>query len=234
MLKSEIATGVTVLSHRGWLAETPTDFTDAILANCHWREVLAGQAIQHAGDSKGVVTGVARGTVALSTALSTPDAPTMHIVHPGHWFGYVTLFGEAGLHNSIMARSDVVLAYFTHGALEQLLAGRPEWWRHVGRLGIMYGHGAINAAGDLMIRDSRRRCIAAMLRIADCRFRDPPGANAIEAPLSQDELAAVANLSRTSVSTILHDLGIEGLITIGYRSVILNDPAHLRRLVDDV
>ncbi|MBC7522796.1 MAG: winged helix-turn-helix domain-containing protein [Sandarakinorhabdus sp.] len=87
-----------------------------------------------------------------------------------------------------------------------LLSQRPEWWRHSAALGVLYGHAALNVAADLMIRDSRRSCVAAVLRLADCRFVDRPGGRPIEAPVSQEELAAMSNLSRTSVSTIVRNL----------------------------
>jgi CRP-like cAMP-binding protein len=85
-----------------------------------------------------------------------------------------------------------------------------------------------------MIRDSKRRCIASILRLADCRFSDRPGGRPIEAPLSQEELAAISNLSRTSVSTIVRDLEDAGLITLGYRTIVLVDTDRLRAIVDDV
>ena len=46
-------------------------------------------------------------------------------------------------------------------------------------------------ASDMLIRDSRRRCLAALLRVADCRTGGPEPTTA---ELSQDELAAMANL----------------------------------------
>ena len=85
-----------------------------------------------------------------------------------------------------------------------------------------------------MIRDSRRRCVAAVLRPSDCRFVDRPGGRPIEAPLSQEELAAMSNLSRTSVSTIVRNLETAELITLGYRAMVLVDTDRLRAIVDDV
>lgn len=234
MLKSDIASGTSLLSQRGWLADTPQEFSEAILAHCHWRQVAAGAAIQHAGDSRGGLTGLARGTITVTTSLTSPDTVITHISHPGQWFGFITVFGGRYLPNSVAARSDVILAHMSKAALEQLLANRPEWWRHVGQLGVLYGNLAVNTAADLMIRDSHRRCIAALLRMADCRFCDNGNPGTIEAPLSQEELAALSNLSRTSVSSILHELEIQGLITLGYRCVTLNDTRRLRADVDDV
>nr|WP_310525119.1 Crp/Fnr family transcriptional regulator [Polymorphobacter sp.] len=234
MLKSDIAVGTETLTTNGWLKETPPEFAAAILAHCNWRTMEAGTAIQHAGDTSGGLIGIARGTISLTTALGSPDSPMIHIGHPGTWLGFIPLFSAVGRAVSVMARSDVVLARLSQVELERLLWEQPVWWRHVGTLGVIYGNTATNIASDLMIRDSSRRCAASLLRLANCRFQDDDGQRNVEAPLSQDELAALSNLSRTSVSTILHDLVDAGLISLGYRSVILHDTPRLRALVDEV
>lgn len=234
MLKTEIDADTAFLINNGWLSHTPADFATAFMAHCHWRNVDAGSAISHAGDLANTVMGLARGTTAISTALTTPDANIVSIGHPGMWFGYVPMFSKLARVISVIARTDVRLALISEIEIERLLASNPHWWRHFAALGIMYGNSAINIAADLMIRDSRRRCVAAILRLADCRFADRPGGRPIEAPLSQDELAAMSNLSRTSVSTIVRDLENDGLITLGYRSITLNDTDRLRAIVDDV
>ncbi len=234
VLKNEIDANRAFLANNGWLGQTPRDFAEAFLSHCHWRHVGSGVAIQHAGDTIGSITGIAHGTISITTALSTPDAPMTHIGHPGIWIGYVSLFDNNPLPMSITTRSDVMLASISQPGLEALLSNRPQWWRHIGGLGVIYGNLAVNVAADLMIRDSRRRCCASLLRLADCRFADRPGAQPTEAPLSQEELAAISNLSRTSVSGILHDLEASGLISLGYRAVTLNDTARLRAIVDGV
>jgi CRP-like cAMP-binding protein len=157
----------------------------------------------------------------------------MHIGHPGSWFGYVGMFTGGELPMGVTARTDVMLAGLGQLQLEQLIAEHPEWWRHIGLLGVLYGNAAINVAADLLIRDTRRRCAASLLRIADCRFESPADAEPVEAPLSQDELAALSNMSRTTISTIRRDLENDGLIKLGYRSVPVIHPARLRALADD-
>jgi CRP/FNR family cyclic AMP-dependent transcriptional regulator len=232
LLKTEIDTASAVLRNVGWLRDTPTAFADAILAHCHWRQVATGSAVQHAGDASNGITGLARGTVTMTTALSVPDTPLSAIGHPGQWFGIIPLVTNQNLLTSIVARGDVMLGTITSSDLDALLSANPLWWRHIGALGVIYGNLAANIAADMMIRDSRCRCVASLLRLGNCRFRDPDVAWPIEAPMTQEELAANANLSRTSVATILRDLEDQKLIRLGYRSVILDNPAVLRAIVD--
>lgn len=234
MLMSDIAAAAANLRKTGWLSQVPSDFAETVLANCKWRKIEAGQTLQHAGDQRSGIYGVGRGTIAFSTALGSADTPIMHIGHAGSWFGYVGVFTGTDLPMGVTARSNVMIAGLGQLQIEQLLAQRPEWWRHIGLLAVSYGNAAVNVAADLMIRDTRRRCASSLLRIANCRFVSPQDAEQVEAPLSQDELAAISNMSRTTISTILRDLEAAGLIKLGYRSVLIIHPGRLRALVDDV
>lgn len=234
MLKNDTAAHSAFLANNGWLHHTPRDFAESFLAHCHWRRIAAGTGIQHAGEGNASLTGIASGSTTLTTSLSTPDSPIIYIMHPGDWFGYGPLFLARNRPLSVVARTDVTIASMSQPEVEAFLANRPEWWRHVGTLGVIYGNVAISMAADMMIRDSSRRCAAALLQLSECRHRDPPGGEALEALMSQEELAAIANLSRTSISTILRDLEAGGLIKLGYRSVIILNAGRLRAMVDDV
>jgi CRP-like cAMP-binding protein len=87
-------------------------------------------------------------------------------------------------------------------------------------------------AQDLTIRDSERRAIAVMLRLA--RQRDPrAGADARPArvDVTQERLAELCNLSRSALSEILGRLRSRRLIELGYGRFDLLDPSGLRRLL---
>jgi CRP/FNR family transcriptional regulator, cyclic AMP receptor protein len=233
-LKSDIATHSARLLTNGWLRHTPRDLAEQFVAHCHWRSFAAGTGIQHAGEEGGTLAGIAHGSAVLTTSLSTPDSPVLHIMHPGEWFGYVPLFLPGTRPNSIVARSNVTIAIMSEQELEAFLAPHPHWWRHVGTLAAIHANTATAIAADMMIRDSDRRCAAALLNIGNCRRGEPSSTPVLNAPVTQEELAGIANLSRTSVSSILRTLEEQGLIELGYRTVTLRDPARLRALVDDV
>jgi CRP-like cAMP-binding protein len=234
LLKTEIAAHSAFLINNGWLVHCNRAFAESFIAHCHWRHVPAGTGIQHAGEPGGTLTGIAHGNALLTTSLSSPDSPTIHVMSPGEWFGYVPIFIGGNRPNSIVARTDVILATMSQAEVEAFLAPRPEWWRDVGTLGIIHANVATGIAADMMIRESRRRCAASLLQIANCRHADPLGPQPVSTPLSQEELAAIANLSRTSISSILRDFEEAGLIKLGYRSFTLLQPSKLRDLVDNV
>jgi hypothetical protein len=61
---------------------------------------------------------------------------------------------------------------------------------------VEYGDLGVTIAADLMIRDSERRCAAALLRLAGRRYANPQDVTSVEVPLTLNELAGAANLSR--------------------------------------
>jgi CRP-like cAMP-binding protein len=231
---TEREAGIEFLSNNGWLSHTQEAFAQRFMEHCHWRSVKAGTALSHAGDKDRGMMGIASGVATVTSALSAPDTPVITIAHPGIWFGFVPMFSNFARVVSLVARTDMRLAVISEREIERAVESHPAWWRHFGALGIIYGNTAMSAMSDLMIRDSKRRCIATILRIGNCRFEDCPEGLPADVPLSQEELAAMSNLSRTSVSRILRDLEDEGFITLGYRGIILHDAATLRNIVDNV
>jgi CRP-like cAMP-binding protein len=228
----EIADATARLRSSGWLSRQPAGFQQAIVAIIVWRKVEAGAAVIIAGDADGGLWGVASGLVDLTSALSTADSPPSHIGHPGSWWGPAPAFGRSR-NSSVTARTTALLALVPQGALEALLAANPGWWRCVGDLAVELMELALGSFADLLIRDSRLRCVAVLLRVAGCRFGPPPPPGEITVPLAQDEFAAMTNLSRGSAGGVLRELEAEGLIGLGYRHVTLFDPLRLRQLLDD-
>jgi CRP/FNR family cyclic AMP-dependent transcriptional regulator len=114
-----------------------------------------------------------------------------------------------------------------------LLVERPEWWRHFIPPSLVYGDAAVTIAADLLIRDSERRCAAVLLRLSGRRFAGPEDTKPVEVSVTQDDLAGAANLSRSSVRSMLGRLAERGLIEQGYRGIAVRAPAALRAFVDE-
>jgi len=92
----------------------------------------------------------------------------------------------------------------------------------------------MQTAADLLIRDASARCAAVLLRLADRRWASDPDADLpSEIPAaSQTELAMLSNVSRKTFSRIVGEFSRRRLVTIGYRSLTVHDPAQLRVVAD--
>lgn len=81
--------------------------------------------------------------------------------------------------------------------------------------------------------DSRRRCIAVLLRAAGQRSGDIRSApDSHDVGVSQNALAAMSNMSRQTTGNLLRGLAAEGYLELGYRSIMLRDATGLRALLD--
>lgn len=162
--------GMGILKDGGWLSATPAEFQQAILTRSTWGRLEAGAQIQAGGEEHGELIGLARGIVEMRTILGRADTPIMHFARPVFWFGYVPILTGRPRGVAASAKSPVWLARIPQAAVRALLAKRPEWWRHLMQLSIIYGEVSQTIAADLLIRDSERRCAAVLLRLGGLRF----------------------------------------------------------------
>lgn len=221
--------GADILKRRGWLANSECEFQDALLRICQWRTFQPHEALVTAGDQNASIMGIAAGTVSVTTALGPPDTPLTHIAHPGLWVGLIPLVGNRPTDHETVARTRVYAAVTTQSAARDLLKANPAWWQHLARFALHYGDLSTSIAADLLIRESDRRCAAALLRIADCRFAgDTPTA----ALANQAEIASIANLSRNTTSIMLRQLEQKRIVARQYNRIDILAPAFLRALAD--
>lgn len=222
--------GKLILTQRGWLAATPADFRTALLSNFRWITVEAGAAITVAGETAGDMYGLARGAVEVTPLWGAASTPMLHIVHPVFWLGYGPMITGHPRQVTAIAKTRTWLAVVPQALVMRLLGEKPEWWRHFLALAMLYGDVAANVAADLLIRDSARRCAAVLLRFSGSRFDDAE--ELVDIVVTQDEVAAAANLSRNTAGTLLRKFAQRGLIDQGYRGIIVRKPKALRAFVD--
>ena len=226
--------GMEILSRGAWLGDTPVYFRDAILSQSRWQRLEAGALIQSGGEEDGEMTGLARGIIELRTVLGRADTPIMHFARPVFWIGYSRIISRRRPHRvEATAKTTVWLARVSQDTVRQLLNKYPELWQYFLQPTFFYGDIALNVAADLLIGDSERRCAAVLLRLSGRRFADPKDPEPVDVPITQDDLAGAANLSRSSVKSMLQRLAARGLIEQGYGGIVVRAPAALRAFVDE-
>jgi CRP/FNR family transcriptional regulator, cyclic AMP receptor protein len=225
--------GMDALRRSGWLRDTPAEFRDTLLSQSRWQRLDAGALIQTGGEEQGELIGLARGIVELRTVLARADTPIMHFAHPVFWFGFIPIVASRPRTLAASAKTPIWIARVPQAEVGALLAERPEWWRHFIPPSLVYADVATTIAADLLIRDSERRCAAVLLRLGGRRFAGPDDKKPVEVSVTQDDLAGAANLSRTSVRSMLGRLAARGLIEQGYGGIAVRAPAALRAFVDD-
>jgi CRP-like cAMP-binding protein len=212
--------------NEGWFGRAAPEFQQAVLSRCTWREVAAGQPIYRASDMQTDPSGIVDGTVEIYSRYGAGDNPLLHLAHEGSWIGYGSVF-RGPLRVTAVARTNVLLAVVPGRVMQELLQARPEWWQFLGTAVREYGDIAISAYADSLIQASDRRCACTLLRVAGLQFprRSRPEGRSV--PITQDELAALVNVSRTSLRQILRRFEDQGLVEQSYRALRVVDAAAL-------
>lgn len=211
----------------------PADFRLALLEVCVARRYAANEPIFAAGDPPGGIYGIADGAIAFTVALGPPDSSVLHIGRAVCWTGLGPLLSGQPRRASLVAVAPVRALYAPLGPLRAILEARPSWWQHIAQELLIEFDLLTTAAADAMITSSTQRCAATLLRLAGSRFDTPRSGGIRDVQLTQEALAGMTNLSRSSVSAILGKLAERKLIEIGFRTIRLLDIDTLRTIADD-
>lgn len=216
----------------GWLRDSAPDWRDGIIAAGVVRRFEPGAVVSQAGEDGTGLVGICTGTVAVLHAMAVPSTPMIHIFGPGTWAGQGPLLTDTQIQMTLVARTAIKALLVPRARVLALLDANPRHWRELGRLALLHSYQATNIAADLLIPNSRARCAATLLRLCDCRFAAPATGISPQIGITQDELGAMANLSRATIGPILHDFVAAGLISVAYRNVVLHRPAQLLEIAE--
>jgi CRP/FNR family cyclic AMP-dependent transcriptional regulator len=220
-----------IVVHRGWLSQTPQMFQRAVLDKCYLQEFKEGTTIYTAGDPPGGMFGLVTGDLGVSIAPGERGPYLAHVFRPGAWFGETPAFSGQSRRIGVVATRDTELLHLPLQGIHEIVSRDPEAWRFFALIAIGHLDMIIGGCVDLMIRDHVRRFIAVLLRLGGCRLATRPGSVPIEVDVNQEDLAAMANMIRTTAGTILRKLEGAGHIELSYRRIRILAPDSLRAML---
>ena len=214
-------------------AGAPASFRGAVLARLQVRRYRNEEFIQSAIDDAGGIYGVVEGTVRLMLSAVDHGPYCGHLLRPGSWAGEGPAIAGGPRLVSLVACGETAMVWLSRGAISEVAALDGNHWRHF--VGLMSSNLdlALGAIADLTLRDHRKRLVAVLLRVAGQRNVDAPAERAVSVPLTQSDLAVMANVTRTTAGRTLRALEASGLITVGYGQVTIAAPARLRKLIEE-
>jgi CRP-like cAMP-binding protein len=228
-----ISAARTIVMNNGWLSLTPPSFQEVVVDMCRLLTFNAGQTIYMAGDPPGGMYGLVSGGVAIAIAPGERGPYFAHLARPGTWFGEAAAISRQPRRVGLSAIRHAELLYLPLSKIEEIVARDPAAWRLFALLTLGHLDMAIGACDDLMLRDHVRRLIATLLRLAGCRLVSPPASSPAQVDLSQDDIATLANVARTTAGSVLRDLEAKGYIRKTYRQIQILAPDALRAMLND-
>ena len=214
------------------LAKLPVNARKALLDKAVRQRVRAGESLYHIGDPAGGIYLVLSGGMRVEIATGTLNTFIAHFLPTGIWFGEPSALTGQPRMVGVSAAQDSELIHVSLPNLNQLIANDPEILRHLAVITQFHLRTAIGAIADLMIRDTTARFIATLMRLAGIRDGAKHGQR-FDVFFSQEEIAAMANVARTTANSILRSLEKDGLIEITYRHIVIIDEAGLRARLEN-
>ena len=223
------------LRNVGWLSGTPVEFQHAVLERCLVKRLGRNAVVYSVGEPiegrASGLWGVVSGGVALEIAPGERGPTFAHFARPGFWFGASAVLTRRARMLRAVATRPTTLVTLTTSQFDQIATRMPLAWRWLGVLAVEHLQLSLTAMDDLMIRNPTGRAVAMLLRLAGHRGGSPECAPTCEVDVSQESLAVMANLSRSTVGGILRSLEKAGLLEVRYRLIRLLDPERLAQFI---
>jgi len=228
----ESAAAKNVVLTRGWLSTAPAAFQQRVIEQCQYRKVKAGTQIYKVGDPAGGMFGFVSGGIAVEIAPGERGPFIASLMLPGSWFGDVAALTGQNRRVGVKATRDTELLYLPVQAINTIVAGDPEAWRHFFLVTVGHFDTAVSLCDDLMRREHVHRFVAVLLHLAGRRFNSLARIEPVDLDVGQEELANIANVARTTAGAILRDLEKAGHVELAYRRIRVVSPDALRSILD--
>jgi CRP/FNR family cyclic AMP-dependent transcriptional regulator len=206
------------LDRVGWLASQPEDFRHWAQGVARWKTYSPGQFIYYAGDRSDGLHGLAEGGVDITFPMAGLEPIVVYRAEIGHWIGDNAELAEAPRLVSLMAAAESRMLHLPSRAIQSLLAERPDHWRAFYRLG---------ATNVSLLATLLCEALALTVRARVCRRLLTLAEASQVAAITQDDLARILGVTRSTLRRTLTDLADRGAIKLRYRKLHVLDPAVL-------
>jgi CRP/FNR family transcriptional regulator, cyclic AMP receptor protein len=217
-----------VVLSRGWLSTMPSSFQQRVLDRCLYRKVEAGAVISRAGAQASGMYGLVSGSLSIEVASQGQNPHLGSFFVPGSWWGEAPVLTGVKRWATVKATLDSGLMFLSARGVNAILEEDPDAWRCFYRLTLRHLDKTISLYDDLKRRDQVERFIAVLLQFGDCRFETPRHGGPFGVYAAQEDLARIANISRSTAQKILRKLEKAGSIELSYRRIRILSPDALR------
>lgn len=158
------------------------------------------------------------------------DVNASHFYTPGSWFGQLSAMTETKRLVNVIASTNSSVGFINQLNVRKLIDSDPEFQRHLTRVTQARLKTALDIIADLMLRNAEQRLIATLIRLSGISnpFYQP---DQYEVCFTQEELARMANITRSTANTTLKRLERAGFLMITYRRVVISRPEELQELM---
>jgi CRP-like cAMP-binding protein len=204
---------------RGTYGLAPADAI-ALCSICSRVDLGRGEVLYRLGDESDAMFVVRAGHMALRLSATPDSGPILTIAGPGVPFGNRALTTNEHRVATAYAVDTAELVRLGRQEFELLRRERPGVERFLVEATSTHVRFFTARADDLVEGSAERRVLRRLLELAYTFGGEPP----VAVPLPQDDLAALAGVTRSTVNRVLKGLADQGLVAVGWRRLLVLDP----------
>lgn len=205
-----------------------------ILGAARPRQYARGDVVFHEGDPGDTLHLVRSGRLAVRVSTDDGESATLRILRPGDAFGELSLLHPNGEHlrtATITALEPVETLVLPRSAFESLRASHPQ----VERLLVALLAERVDQLSQRLLEalyvGVERRVLRRLVELVDIYGDSAHGRADTVIPLTQDDLAGLAGARRPTVNQVLQRLATQEVVVLKRGSIVVTNPAELRRRV---
>ncbi|MBL7259400.1 Crp/Fnr family transcriptional regulator [Paractinoplanes lichenicola] len=211
-----------------FLGSLPGEVARSLVDRSVRRTFAAGRVLLREGARDSHVFLLLSGFVKVTTAVEGVET-LLGIRLPGEVVGEIGALTGEPRNATVSASGPLVAGQLQRGDFEAFLRQRPDASALIAAAVARQLRWANRRRTDFAAYPAHIRLARVLSEMAEvCGRERADGTVELPVPLSQTDLAAMVAIARATVEKALHELRDQGLITTGYRRIVITDPAKLR------
>jgi CRP-like cAMP-binding protein len=215
---SDLLAYLGTLARTGWLMDQDPAFQSRIAEHGRWKSFAPGSTVYAVGDDPDGLYGLVEGNFDVSIPIGEGEMVTIFRAEPGSWIGDSAVLAETSRAVEVVTPVTSRMLFVPAAALRRILRDHPGDWSALYGLSHINTMRAAAVIGDLLALSPHARIARTLLRLSD--------ADGL-AICTQQELAALCGMSRTSFRRAFSDHMNRGVIHTEYGAVRILDRAAL-------
>lgn len=212
-----------------WFATLPPSLARALLDAAHPMRLARSEMLYLQGEPtvnvRDGIWGVASGSMRLSVMHENGNEAILTMVEPGNWFGETALLEDLPRAATATAQEDTELLAVGAERFEALMRD-PDFAYAIARLEAQRLRAALGLLADMALHGTRARLARRLLMLARGDLTNASSARSTIVA-SQDHIAMMLGVGRTTLNTELRALARSGAIALRYGQIEVLDPELL-------
>ncbi len=200
------------------MASEPQEFRQWAARTGRWRDFEPGQFVYFAGDPADGIYGLESGGLEVTFPLIAEEPIVLYRAQIGFWIGDNAELSNTPRTISLMAATRCRMLQLPHAAIHTFLSSHPHYWQSFYRLATINTGIAVGLLAEVLSLSLRARMCRRLLQLTE---------SGMDIAVTQEDLAKMLGVYRSTLRPILNDLAERGAIKLGYRRLSVIDRSIL-------